>query len=180
LPAHHWDFEPEILKTLLPAIGEQCNEAQKLAIPATLVHGDFHGMNIVRSGGETLFFDWSHANVSHPFFDVMELLSADDWLPAGVGIHETLRDIYLSEWLEFAELDRLRVLYETLRPLWFLTQSLGSERTLDGMEASVPLTSRQKHSCAEWATQQQQYGLAVQLRELIAAMQSAKNGAGAS
>jgi hypothetical protein len=167
LPERHWEFEPGSHEALLPAIDNCCREALAIGIPPTLVHGDFHGMNIVRSVGETLFFDWSGANVSHPFFDVQELLSADDWLPAGEGAYETLRDNYLGEWLAYTTLDRLRVLYETLRSLWNLTQALGYERTLVGMESVVPLGDRLQHSCAEWATQQQQYGLAVQLRRLI-------------
>ncbi len=161
LPTNHVDYDATRLRVLLPAIGELCGSSGDPA--DALAHGDFHGMNVFRSGGRSLFFDWAAAHVSHPFFDVIELLSADDWMPSVPGAYEALRDQYLAEWTAYESMDCLRVLYEGLRPLWFLTSALGSESLLVAMETSVPLSDRLVHSCAHWATQQLQYGVAVTL-----------------
>jgi hypothetical protein len=40
-----------------------------LAIPMTLVHGDFHRWNVVQVSDGLVIYDWSDACVSHPFFD---------------------------------------------------------------------------------------------------------------
>lgn len=170
LPAKHIVFDDAVLEKLLPGLDARCRVADTFGIPATLVHGDFHGMNVVREGGRTVFFDWSDASICHPFFDVMELLSSDDWLPPTLDSHDILRDSYLAQWREFGTVDRMRELYDLLRPLWLLAGALAHERMLTGMETVIPLALRNEHTCAHWATQQQQYALAVRLRDLIDAL----------
>jgi len=48
----------------------QCSSAlAELAIPETLVHGDFHPWNAVWERDHVVIYDWSDACVAHPLFD---------------------------------------------------------------------------------------------------------------
>ncbi len=151
----------------LPTMRDLCIRAEGLGIPATLVHGDFHGINVVRSAGTTLFFDWADASISHPFFDAMELIAAEDWLPTDENAYNLLRDAYLQRWTACASLEQLQELWERVKPLWALSAAFANARTLEGMEALCPLVRRLPHSYALWSTRQQQYYLAMRLREFL-------------
>lgn len=55
---------PEELRPDLEALIE-------LALPETLVHGDFHPWNVFADGGRLVLYDWSDACWSHPLFDLL-------------------------------------------------------------------------------------------------------------
>ncbi len=167
LPGNLTAEELTAVRSLQPEIDALCARAAQYDIPATLVHGDFHGINVVRAADRPLFFDWGDACVSHPFFDAMELLAADDWMPAEENAYDALRDIYLEPWTVYEPMGRLQELYTLLKPLWALAMSFRHEKALLGMEAVCPLASRLPHTCALWATHQQQYWIALQMRALL-------------
>lgn len=50
-------------------------ELDSLGVPDTLVHGDFHPGNVAHDGDSLVLYDWSDAAVSHPFLDVVLLVS---------------------------------------------------------------------------------------------------------
>jgi hypothetical protein len=95
-------------------------------LPACLEHGDLHWDNIRVTDDGYLFFDWSGACVTHPFFGLGDLLADDDWFPGRPDLNDRIRDAYLSLWTEHAPIERLQAAYEAaqrLRPLYSLIRS---------------------------------------------------------
>jgi len=49
-----------------------------LALPETLVHGDFHAGNVALVAGRPVTFDWSDAAIGNPLMDVITWVDEDD------------------------------------------------------------------------------------------------------
>jgi Ser/Thr protein kinase RdoA (MazF antagonist) len=168
LPGRLTPAEIARAERLAPELMALCAKMQGTPIPPTLVHGDCHAMNILRSYGRSIFFDWGDACVSHPFLDAMELLDSEDWLPKDRGAVRSLTDHYLSQWTEFADIDTLRTLYNDLKPLRLLTTALRRERVVRSMMEMWPPGARVRHSAMLWSLQQQQYWITLHIRALVA------------
>jgi hypothetical protein len=70
-------------------------------VPGALVHGDLHAGNVAIRDDRAVFYDWTDAAVSHPFFDLVTLLpSAAKNLPDGEHDARALRDAYLAVWVK--------------------------------------------------------------------------------
>lgn len=54
----------------LPRIIECCRQLDSLGVPPTVVHGDFHQWNVIRTGAGWLIYDWTDACVANPFLDL--------------------------------------------------------------------------------------------------------------
>jgi Ser/Thr protein kinase RdoA (MazF antagonist) len=50
-------------------VERQAIDLERLGLPTTLVHGDFHAGNVARHQGRLVVFDWSDAVVGHPLMD---------------------------------------------------------------------------------------------------------------
>jgi hypothetical protein len=85
----------------VPALAERlhrdCERLRAFGLPATLDHGDFHTQNVRERDGEVLFFDWSDACLSVPFFSLVPFL---EYHPLPPGLRDCLRDAYLEPWAE--------------------------------------------------------------------------------
>ena len=92
-----------LLRNLAPKLKESTHQLADLAVPYTLVHGDFHLANTARVDGAVVFFDWTDASVSHPFFDLQSLKWETD-----EAEKQSIIDAYLSGWRDFAGPDQLR------------------------------------------------------------------------
>ena len=79
----------------VPRLQELCVELASAPIPPTLVHGDLHAGNIMRTDGRFVVFDWSDACVADPFVDVLMFLTR---LPEDPGLRMTFRERYLDGW----------------------------------------------------------------------------------
>lgn len=81
------------LAELGPVLLECCALLDALDIPDTLVHGDFHRGNVVRTGNAFVIFDWSFAAVGNPLFDLASWIfdASDD------AANQYIRT-YLDEW----------------------------------------------------------------------------------
>ena len=79
----------------VPLLQELCAEVAASPVPATLVHGDLHAGNIMRTDGRFVTFDWTDACVADPFVDVLMFLSR---LPDDPGIRASFLDAYLDVW----------------------------------------------------------------------------------
>ena len=86
----------------MPRLRTLCAELGAAAVPQTLVHGDLHGGNVGRQNGGYLFFDWTDACISHPFFDMIDIFFEKD-----TAVQTQLRDAYLAEWQAVASLPEL-------------------------------------------------------------------------
>jgi hypothetical protein len=118
---------PDELVTRLRALRETLSsDARELAsrqLPQTLVHGDFHGGNvIVTEAGTATVIDWSDGALAHPFFDPFILFHAEP-RELESALRERMLDAYLSEWERAGfgtqpELRRTFALAQRLAPLY--------------------------------------------------------------
>ena len=83
------------LEAAAPRLQELCAQMASSPIPPTLVHGDLHGGNIMRTAGRYVAFDWSDACVADPFVDVLMFLTR---LPDGSNLRTMFRGRYLEAW----------------------------------------------------------------------------------
>lgn len=126
LPDTLADDEQEELQRIAPTLRELCFELLEHPVPLSLTHGDLWAGNvIVTDDGGSLFFDWSDASISHPFFDLPFFLSEiERELPLIPDAREQLRDAYLEVWTRFEPLSDLQRAYELAQVLSGLHQAL--------------------------------------------------------
>ena len=79
-----------------------CAELAALPIPQSIVHGDLHGGNVGIQGEDFIFFDWTDACISHPFFDMLDIFYEKD-----TAVQTELRDAYLAMWTDYAPIPQL-------------------------------------------------------------------------
>jgi len=90
-------------------------------LPLSLEHGDLWAGNIVMTGSDFLFFDWSDSSLTHPFFSLsLFLQDAADAFPEIPNIRDRLSEAYLAPWALYRPMDELRSAFAaamTLGPL---------------------------------------------------------------
>ncbi len=74
------------------------------AIPASVQHDDLQPGNAVRGGA---LIDWGDASVAHPFASLLTALNGSAGRPAA-RFHARIRDAYLEQFADGADLDDLR------------------------------------------------------------------------
>jgi hypothetical protein len=104
----------ERVKAAAPAVDGLCRALALYAIPDSLVHGDFHGNNVVIQAGRPLIFDWTDGCVAHPFMD-LAVWAGEAEFASGVPGEEISH--YLACWEPFEPLDRLREAFALALPL---------------------------------------------------------------
>ncbi len=102
------------LQAAIPRLQTLCQELAAFTIPETLVHGDLHGGNVAIQGDNFIYFDWTDACISHPFFDMLNIFMERD-----TAVQGQLRDAYLAQWMAFAPMPRLLA-------AWSLAEVLGA------------------------------------------------------
>lgn len=120
------------LQSLAPTLKNLCLELGSYNIPETLVHGDLHLGNVAVDKGNYILFDWTDSCITHPFFDLFDLFftrSRKSWLkPFNTFWKQhslsSLRDTYLSQWLEYESPERLLKAWEIAKPLCALHHSV--------------------------------------------------------
>jgi hypothetical protein len=118
------------LRELAPRLKAMCDQLAGYRVPYSLNHGDLHSGNIT---GETVcFFDWTDACIAHPFLDLCTMVSdIDEVVP---DEREHLVDAYLSQWLAYEPMDRLRELWRLAEPLGALHQGVSYQHILATLE----------------------------------------------
>lgn len=79
----------------VPRLQELCTRLATSSLPSTLVHGDLHAGNIIRTAGRFVVFDWSDACVADPFVDVLMFLTR---LPDETELRARFLQHYLDPW----------------------------------------------------------------------------------
>jgi aminoglycoside phosphotransferase (APT) family kinase protein len=64
------DVAPERLATVVDWVRRQSDWLDAVGLPDTLVHGDFHVLNVMERDGEPVIIDWSDAAISHPLLEI--------------------------------------------------------------------------------------------------------------
>ena len=128
--------EIDRLRALVPRLKRMCEELASYDVPYSLVHGDLHSGNI--TGESLLFFDWTDACITHPFLDLCPVMSDVEYdLPEG---REPVLEVYLSQWLAYEPMERLRSMWRLAEPLGALHQAVSYQHIL----ATLEPTSKQE------------------------------------
>ncbi len=137
------------LRRLEPALKQLCRRLDALGLPATLLHGDLHMLNVARLNGELVYFDWTDACISHPFLDLISL----QWEPDETS-RAVLLNAYLEGWDGEAEPEVLQEAVELAAVVRPLHHAVSYRTIVAGLEESA----QNEHSTDEF------------LRELLAQM----------
>jgi Ser/Thr protein kinase RdoA (MazF antagonist) len=121
-------IETRQLRGLAPRLRAMCAELAAYQIPQTLVHGDLHGDNVAARDGHTLVFDWTDACLSHPFFDLMTTLFADE------ATQTQLWRAYLDCFSEYEPPERLLAAWALARPLCALHHAVSYQSITANLE----------------------------------------------
>jgi len=123
------DREVATLRALGPKLQAMCLALAETGVPDALVHGDLHLSNVARLDGHYVFFDWTDAGVTHPFFDLIDVFRERD-----DSVRERLRDAYLSLWLDYEPMDRLLDIWSDAEQLASLHHAVSYRHILANVE----------------------------------------------
>jgi hypothetical protein len=143
--------EAEKLRALAQPLVALCRKLYEYGVPDTIIHGDLHGSNVARNEkepGKLLFFDWTDAAVSHPFFDMLLIYICKD--PAE---QEAMRDLYLAQWLDYEPMERLLELWQVAKVVAAVYHGLSYIYIGEGLE--------------DWAKTDMDWAMPYWLRKII-------------
>ncbi|HEX8228953.1 MAG TPA: aminoglycoside phosphotransferase family protein [Chloroflexia bacterium] len=127
-------YDPVVLEGLMPeeveraqrlgaTFEEMCERLASYAVPQTLLHGDFHGGNLLERDGNILIFDWTDGCIAHPFLDLITGIANRQ--PAfDEAQRAALIDDYLSAWAVYESPEHLREAARLAWPLGGLHQAV--------------------------------------------------------
>lgn len=122
------------LRSKRPELQAALQRLAQSTIPRTLGHGDLHGGNMTKQGGEYTVLDWSDVCLTHPFLDVNPAYFYPWQVDPPPEAVAQARDIYLKEWTAFAPLGELQSLFKDGRLVGELFRALGY---VDGLQGAV-------------------------------------------
>jgi len=93
--------EAVAVRTKSGYVRQLCERLAEFGLPDTLIHGDLHAGNIVRQGDRFLYFDWTDAAISHPFFDLITLVG-EDRLKDEPEVRREILAAYCQAWKDWA------------------------------------------------------------------------------
>jgi hypothetical protein len=85
--------EREMLQQAPPRLRELMIELFSLPIPYAILHGDLHAGNAIPHQASFLYFDWTDAAISHPFFDMIHIFREEN-----EAQKTALQEAYLGPW----------------------------------------------------------------------------------
>lgn len=104
--------EVDRLQELTPYLVECAERLDESAIPATIVHRDFHPGNVVVRDNEILLHDWSFATVTNPLFDLASWL-----LDASEPDAASYLEACFAAWADAVAPERMRSAWCVAKPL---------------------------------------------------------------
>ena len=120
------------LKQITPRLKTLTTELFSLPIPPTLLHGDLHTGNVILHGNSFLYFDWTDAAVSHPFFDMIHIFMEKD-----EAKKTALQEAYLLAWEEnYPKID-VRCAWGLASLLYGLYHAVSYQYIVHGIEELV-------------------------------------------
>ncbi|MCL1469157.1 phosphotransferase family protein [Argonema antarcticum] len=136
------------LRALIPKFKAMCDALASYNLPQTLVHGDFWAKNVVVTDDNNyIYFDWPTSAVAHPFFDIVNFLYIEKYVPDIPDVRTRLRNAYLEAWTIYEPMERLIEAFELSKTLGMLYQAITyywivshlEELARWEMEVAVPL-----------------------------------------
>jgi fructosamine-3-kinase len=123
--------ERAALRDALPRLQSMLDELDSLPIPPALLHGDLHTGNVAIRDGKTMFFDWTDAAVSHPFFDLDVVFTADDPVERKI-----LENAYLLPWQQIYPAREVQRAFRIARVVFGLYHAISYQYILNHLEES--------------------------------------------
>jgi hypothetical protein len=117
------------LQHALPRLQSLLTELDRLPIPPSLIHGDLHTGNVASVAGKIQIFDWTDAAISHPFFDLDVIFTAED-----SAVCEALQAAYLSAWEEHFQAGLVRRAFELARVVYGLYHAVSYQFILNNLD----------------------------------------------
>ena len=96
------------LQAAVGQLQEICSEIGASPIPHTLVHGDLHAANIMRTDAGYVPFDWTDACVATPFVDFVAFVHNAGPPSEDPAMRRALLDRYLATWRDLVPPDEAR------------------------------------------------------------------------
>jgi aminoglycoside phosphotransferase len=132
--------EAQTLRRAAKDIRNLCYDLIDIDLPLSLTHGDLWSGNVfIQPNGTPLFYDWSDAAVSHPFFDLPTFLAEiERELPHIAEAQEQLLAAYLDVWTAYRPLPKLRRAYALAEVLSKLHMAIAYQQLIvPGIETAV-------------------------------------------
>ena len=124
--------EREELRQDAPHLRELITELISLPIPYAILHGDLHAGNVIPHGDSFLYFDWTDAAISHPFFDMIHIFRQED-----EAEKTTLQDAYLDVWEQCYSKTDVRRGWELAGVLYGFYHAVSYQHIARGIEELV-------------------------------------------
>ena len=124
--------EREQLKPTIPQLRALITELFSLSIPVALLHGDLHAGNAILDETSLLYFDWTDAAVSHPFFDMIHIFMEED-----EAKKTALQEAYLLPWEENFPKSDVRRAWKLANALYGLYHAVSYQYIANGIEELV-------------------------------------------
>ncbi|MFB2970638.1 phosphotransferase family protein [Aerosakkonema sp. BLCC-F183] len=118
------DDDIEELRGLIPQFQAMCEALASYNIPQTIVHGDFWAKNVVVTDNNYIYFDWPTGAIAHPFFDIVNFLYIEKYVPDIPDVRTHLRNIYLENWTIYEPMERLIEAFELSITLGMFYQAI--------------------------------------------------------
>jgi hypothetical protein len=116
------------LAASMPTIQDMCYDLLDFNLPQTLEHGNLVTKNLIEREEGYLYFDWSDSSVTHPFFDLLDILHESAMFQRDV--RQALIQAYLEPWTDYAPMERLLRAVELALPLAALHRALVYHRVV--------------------------------------------------
>jgi aminoglycoside phosphotransferase (APT) family kinase protein len=120
------------LKPIAPRLRALIAELFSLPIPVALLHGDLHAGNVILRENSLLYFDWTDAAVSQPFFDMIHIFMEEE-----VAKRTALQEAYLLPWEENYPKVDVRRAWELAGALYGLYHAVSYQYIAHGIEELV-------------------------------------------
>jgi hypothetical protein len=120
--------ERKDLRRAMPRLQSLLTELDALPIPPALIHGDLHTGNVASREGKLQIFDWTDAAISHPFFDLDVIFSAED-----AETRKALATEYLSAWEDLFPASQVRRAFEIARVVYGMYHAVSYQYILNNL-----------------------------------------------
>jgi len=120
------------LKQAVPQLKALIAELITLPIPPALLHGDLHAGNVIMRKNSFLYFDWTDAAISHPYFDMIHIFMEEDETK-----RRALQEAYLLPWEEIYPKADVQRAWELAGMLYGLYHAISYQHIVHGIEELV-------------------------------------------
>jgi len=124
--------EREKINKIAPRLRDLLIELMSLPIPPAMLHGDLHAGNVLIKENTFLYFDWTDAAISHPFFDMLYVFRRVDDTE-----RMALQEAYLAIWEQEFPAPDVRRAWELAGVLYGFYHAVSYQYIAHGIEDLV-------------------------------------------